>query len=199
LRRKGKVYEFRFHHILELTEPETVSAATPADHPAGSGSVGSPKLQDRLPDHRAAESRIRRRFKDRFVDELPPNQKGPQAPPIAELEPDARPVFTPAYRASPREIEEMKKQTFEGIAAGRVRVSDSQWGSGVLFVVKPDGSLRMCVDYRRLNKQTIKQRHPIPRIDDVLDKFSGAKVFSLLDLKAGYAQIKLHPNDMLLQ
>jgi hypothetical protein len=73
----------------------------------------------------------------------------------------------------------MKKQTYEGIAAGRIRPSNSPWGSGVLFVVKQDGSLRMCVDYRRLNKQTIKQRHPIPRIDDVLDRFNGAKVFSL--------------------
>ena len=72
----------------------------------------------------------------------------------------------------------MKKQTFEGIAAGRIRVSDSPYGSGVLFVVKSDGSLRMCVDYRRLKKQTIKQRHPVPRIDSLLDQFGNAKVFS---------------------
>jgi predicted aspartyl protease len=181
LRKGGKVYELRFNDISDLTDNVTDNS-TSAEH--------------RPSNHREAESRIRRRFQDRFVDELPPNQKGPQAPPIAELEPDARPVFTPAYRASPRERDEMLKQTFEGIAAGRVRNSTSPWGSGVLFVVKPDGSLRMCVDYRRLNKQTIKQRHPIPRIDDVLDKFSGAKVFSLLDLKAGYAQIRLHPDDI---
>ena len=65
---------------------------------------------------------------------------GRQAPEIAQLEPDSRPVYTPAYRASVREIVEMEKQVYEGIAAGSIRVSNSPYGSGVLFVVKPDGS-----------------------------------------------------------
>jgi hypothetical protein len=90
----------------------------------------------------------------------------------------------------------MEKQVSEGIAAGRIRVSNSPYGSGVLFVVKSDGSLRMCIDYRRLNKLTIKQRHPVPRIDDLLDSFGGATVFTLLDLKAGYNQVRMHPDDI---
>ena len=191
LRKGGKVYEFRVH--------SADSAVPSVDPAAGQSCVDSDQHADGTPapnQHQARIDRIRRDFADRFVTELPPHQAGPQAPELAQLEPDSRPPFTPAYRASPREIAEMKTQVFEGIAAGRIRVSDSPYGSGVLFVVKPDGSLRMCVDYRRLNKQTIKQRHPLPRIDDLLDQFGGAKVFSLLDLKAGYAQIRLHPNDI---
>ena len=172
----GQTYEFKIFSAVTNS-----SATAPAQAPS---------------EHMARADRVKAQYADRFVEELPGNQMGPQAPEIAQLEPDSRPVYTPAYRASPREIAEMEKQVYEGIAAGRIRVSNSPYGSGVLFVVKPDGSLRMCIDYRRLNRQTIKQRHPVPRIDDLLDRFGGATVFSLLDLKAGYAQIRLHPNDI---
>jgi RNase H-like domain found in reverse transcriptase/Reverse transcriptase (RNA-dependent DNA polymerase)/Integrase zinc binding domain/Chromo (CHRromatin Organisation MOdifier) domain/Integrase core domain/Aspartyl protease/Eukaryotic translation initiation factor 3 subunit G len=183
MRKGGKVYEFRVY--AAAASPVPVTSVGAVDRPDGTPS----EYQDRI-------DLIKREFADRFVTELPPNQAGPQAPEMAQTEPDSRPPFTPAYRASPRELAEMRKQTFEGIAAGRVRVSDSPYGSGVLFVVKSDGSLRMCVDYRRLNKQTVKQRHPIPRIDHLLDQFGNAKVFSLIDLKAGYAQVRLHPKDI---
>jgi hypothetical protein len=188
MRKGGKVYEFRVHSADPAASP--VAATTEAVNTNPDGTAAPPS------EHQARIDQIKREFADRFVTELPPNQAGPQAPEMAQTEPDSRPPFTPAYRASPRELAEMRKQTFEGIAAGRVRVSDSPYGSGVLFVVKSDGSLRMCVDYRRLNKQTIKQRHPIPRIDHLLDQFGNAKVFSLIDLKAGYAQVKLHPKDI---
>jgi RNase H-like domain found in reverse transcriptase/Reverse transcriptase (RNA-dependent DNA polymerase)/Integrase zinc binding domain/Chromo (CHRromatin Organisation MOdifier) domain/Aspartyl protease len=189
-RKGGKVYEFRVYSAdPSVASPVPAAAVSKAaDKPDGTAAPPS--------EHQARIDQIKREFADRFVTELPPDQAGPQAPEMAQTEPDSRPPFTPAYRASPRELAEMRKQTFEGIAAGRIRVSDSPYGSGVLFVVKSDGSLRMCVDYRRLNKQTIKQRHPIPRIDHLLDQFGNAKVFSLLDLKAGYAQIRLHPKDI---
>ena len=186
IRKGGKVYEFRVY----ATEPDAspVFAAATSAQPDGTNTQAAPC------EHHARIDHIKREFADRFVTELPPNQAGPQAPEMVQTEPDSRPPYTPAYRASPRELAEMKKQTFEGIAAGRIRVSDSPYGSGVLFVVKSDGSLRMCVDYRRLNKQTIKQRHPVPRIDSLLDQFGNAKVFSLIDLMAGYAQVRLHPS-----
>jgi hypothetical protein len=133
-----------------------------------------------------------------FLDgDLPPNQQGPLAPEeVIPLESGARPVYTSCYRASPREIAEMRKQVEEGMLAGRIRPSSSPYGSSVLFVSKPDGSLRMCVDYRRLNKQTVKNRYPLPRIDDLLDQFGGATVFSVIDLKAGYANVRLQESDI---
>ena len=185
LRKGGKVYEFK----ITASSVDVSSGQPTHDAPSDSEQHPTPNCESHI-------DRIRAEFADRFVTDLPPNQHGPQAPELAELEPGAKPTYTPSYRASPREIEEMKRQVEEGMAAGRIRVSNSPYGSGVLFVVKSDGSLRMCVDYRRLNKQTIKQRHPLPRIDDLLDQFGNSKVFSLLDLKAGYAQIRLHPNDV---
>ena len=144
IRKGGKVYEFRVY----ATEPDAspVFAAATSAQPDGTNTQAAPC------EHQARIDHIKREFADRFVTELPPNQAGPQAPEMVQTEPDSRPPYTPAYRASPRELAEMKKQTFEGIAAGRIRVSDSPYGSGVLFVVKSDGSLRMCVDYRRLNQ-----------------------------------------------
>jgi predicted aspartyl protease len=178
LRKGGKVYEF-------VLTPS--GDAKPQDADATSSAPNA--HQDRI-------SRLKAKFRDRFVDELPAGQKGPQAPVMITQEPGTQPVYTPPYRASPREIAEMRTQVSEGMAAGRIRVSNSPYGSSVLFVAKPDGSLRMCIDYRRLNKSTIKQRHPVPRIDDLLDQFGDAKVFSLIDLKAGYAQVRLHPDDI---
>jgi hypothetical protein len=99
-----------------------------------------------------------------------------------DLVPNAIPQSQPPYRHSFIEEEELKKQLEELIELGRISPSISPWGAPVLFVKKKDGSLRMCVDYHRLNKLTIKDSFTIPRIDDFLDILSGAKVFSKLDL-----------------
>ena len=79
---------------------------------------------------------------------------------------------------------------------GYIRPSSSPWGSPAIFVDKKDGSLRMCVDYRQLNDVTIKNKYPLPRIDDLFDQLSGAKVFSKIDLRAGYYQLKIKKEDI---
>ncbi|GJP42756.1 hypothetical protein CLOM_g2291 [Closterium sp. NIES-68] len=101
-------------------------------------------------------------------------------------EPGLKPTFRAPYRLSPTELTDMKKQIKYLLAKGLIRPSTSPYGAPVLFTPKPDGSLRMCIDYRALNKQTIKNRYPIPRIDDLLDQLRGATVFSKLDLRSGY-------------
>ncbi|GJP51917.1 hypothetical protein CLOM_g11045 [Closterium sp. NIES-68] len=106
-------------------------------------------------------------------------------------EPGSKPTFRAPYRLSPIELADMKKQIEYLIAKGLIRPSTSPYGAPVLFTPQPDGSLRMCIDYRALNKQTIKNKYPIPRIDDLLDQLRGATAFSKLDLRSGYWQIRM--------
>ncbi|KAJ9511970.1 hypothetical protein QJQ45_004424 [Haematococcus lacustris] len=112
------------------------------------------------------------------------------------LEPGAKPPFRPMYRMSPAELSEVEKQIKELLALGLIEPSSSPYGAPVLFVTKADGSLRMCIDYRALNKVTIKNKYPLPRIDQLIDRLHGATVFSSLDLQSGYHQIRITPEDV---
>ena len=91
----------------------------------------------------------------------------------------------------PEELVELKKQLSELEQAGFIRVSTSPWGAPALFVKKKDGTKRLVQDYRGLNKKTIKNKYPLPRINDLFDQLHGAKVFSKLDLRMGYHQIRV--------
>ncbi len=112
------------------------------------------------------------------------------------LEKGSQPVFRPMYRLSQAELAEVRRQLDEFLAKGHIEPSTSPYGSPVLFVQKKDGSLRMCLDFRALNKLTVKNRYPIPRIDDLLDQLRGARVFSSLDLQSGYHQIRISEEDI---
>jgi hypothetical protein len=95
----------------------------------------------------------------------------------------------------PKELAELKTQLQELLDKGYIRLSSSPWGCPALFVKKKDGSLRLCVDYRPLNAVTIKNKYPLLRIDVLFDQLAGAKVFSKIDLRSGYHQIKIRPCD----
>ena len=97
---------------------------------------------------------------------------------------------------APIEMKELKKQLDELLEKGFIRPSASPWGAPVLFVKKKDGTFRLCIDYRELNKVTIKNKYPLPRIDDLLDQLKGAKVFSKIDLRSGYHQLKVREEDI---
>ena len=90
----------------------------------------------------------------------------------------------------------MKKQLEELMDKGFIRPSASPWGCPAIFMKKKDGTLWMCVDYRPLNKVTVKNKYPLPRIDTLFDQLAGAKVFSKIDLRSGYHQIKIRPHDI---
>ena len=90
----------------------------------------------------------------------------------------------------------MKKQIQELEEKGYIRPSTSPWGAPVLFVKKKDGSMRMCVDYRALNAATIKNKYPLPRINDLFEQLKGARVFSKIDLRSGFHQLKIRPQDV---
>jgi hypothetical protein len=113
-------------------------------------------------------------------------------PPEREIEfsidliPGAEPVSVAPYRMSPLELKELKTQLEELIQKHFIRPSVSPWGAPVLLVKKKDSSMRLCIDYCQLNKVTIKNKYPLPRIDDLLDQLKGASVFSKIDLRSGY-------------
>jgi hypothetical protein len=118
-------------------------------------------------------------------------------PHAIELQPGATPPYQPPYRLSQAEREEVERQVADLLKKGFIQPSSSPFGAPVLFVPKADGSLRMCIDYRRCNRLTIPSRAcPIPRVADLLDQLSGAKVFSALDLASGYHQIRIRPEDV---
>src|SRR6185295_10640362 len=97
---------------------------------------------------------------------------------------------------SPVELDELKKQIEEALANGQIRPSKSPFGAPVLFVKKKDGSMRMCIDYRGLNRITIKNKYPLPRVDELFDRLLGAKYFSKIDLRSGYHQLRIYPDDI---
>ncbi|CAH9086342.1 unnamed protein product [Cuscuta europaea] len=115
---------------------------------------------------------------------------------VIEVEPSTKPISIPPYRMAPAELNELKTQLQELLDNGFIRPSHYPWGAPVLFVKKKDGTLRMCIDYRQLNKVTIKNRYPLPRIDDLFDQLRGAMVFSKIDLRSGYHQLKRKEDDI---
>ncbi|WJX78764.1 hypothetical protein P8452_61951 [Trifolium repens] len=113
-----------------------------------------------------------------------------------DLQPGTGPISESAYRMAPAELVELKGQIEDLLEKGFIRPSVSPWGAPVLLVKKKDGKSRLCVDYRKLNKVTIKNRYPLPRIDDLMDQLRGASVFSKIDLKSGYHQIRVRDEDI---
>ena len=125
---------------------------------------------------------------------LPPDRSGHVH--RIELEPGHSPPSKPTYRLSYEEQRELKIQLLDLLEKGFIQPSKSPFGAPILFVKKKDGKLRMCIDYRALNQITIKNRCPLPRIDDLLDRLQGAKYFTCLDLRSGYHQVLVHPDDV---
>jgi hypothetical protein len=135
-------------------------------------------------------------YPDVFPDELPGMPPDRDIEFTIELQPGTAPISKRPYRMPPAELAELKKQLQELLDKGFIRPSTSPWGCPALFVKKKDKSLRLCVDYRPLNAVTIKNKYPLPRIDVLFDPLVGAKVFSKIDLRSGYHQIKIRANDI---
>ncbi|KAL0560205.1 hypothetical protein IC582_000605 [Cucumis melo] len=137
-----------------------------------------------------------RDYPDVFPEELqglPPHREVEFA---IELEPGTIPISRAPYRMAPAELKELKVQLQELLDKGFIRPSVSPWGAPVLFVKKKDGSMRLCIDYRELNKVTVKNRYPLPKIDDLFDQLQGATVFSKIDLRSGYHQLRIKDGDL---
>src|SRR3954467_14067087 len=137
-----------------------------------------------------------RDFPDVFPEELPGMPPDRAVEFIVDLIPGTAPISRRPYKMAPRELAELKIQLEALLAKGFIRPSSSPWGCPVLFVTKKDGTERMCVDYRPLNLATIKNKYPLPRINDLYDQLAGSAVFSKMDLRLGYHQIRIRKEDI---
>jgi hypothetical protein len=115
---------------------------------------------------------------------------------VIELVPGTPLIFRRPYRMAANKLAELKEQLQELLDRGYIHPSASPWGSPVIFVPKKDGTQRICVDYRSLNEVTIKNKYPLPRIDNLFDQLKGACVFSKIDLQFGYHQLKIQASDI---
>ena len=182
--RKG--YMNMYH--VSVTKVNDMSDSDDACAPPASASVPPASallVSDILEDYRQVFSSPTR---------LPPQRPGTHAIPLED--PNALPPFKPVYRLSRPEQAQCMEQIKALLERGHIEPSSSPYGTPVLFIQKKDGSLRICVDYRALKKQIVKNRYPLPRIDDLLDGCQGACIFSSLDLTSGYHQIRIRDEDI---
>lgn len=125
----------------------------------------------------------------------------PGVPPEREVEfsidlaSETAPISRTPYRMALAELKELKEQLQELLDKGLIRPSVSPWGAPVLFVKKKDGLMRLCIDHRELNRVTIKNKYPLPRIDDLFDQLQGACYFSKIDPRSGYHQLRVKKED----
>nr|GEY43607.1 hypothetical protein [Tanacetum cinerariifolium] len=148
-------------------------------------------LEDKSEGKQLKDVPIVRDFLEVFLEDLPGL---PPARPVEfqiDLIPGAAPVARALYRLAPSEMKELSEQLQELSDKGFIRPSSSPLGAPVLFVKKKDGSFRMCIDYRELNKLTVKNRFPLPRIDDLFDQLQGSSIYSKIDLRSSYHQLRV--------
>jgi hypothetical protein len=150
--------------------------------------------------HLDAASTLDIRTVSKFLDVFP--EEFPGIPPDHEIEfviklvPGTAPIFMRPYRMTANQLAELKEQLQEFLDKGYIRPSASPSGAPVIFVPKKDGMQRMCVDYHSLNEVTIKNKYPLPRIGDLFDQLKEACVFSKIDLRSGYHQLKIIASDI---
>ena len=139
---------------------------------------------------------IVREFPNVFPEELPGIPLEREVDLSIRIVPGTAPVSRAPYRMAPAKLKELKVQLQELLDKGFIQPSVSPWGAPVLFVKKKDGTLRMCIDYQQINKVTVKNKYPLPRIEDLFYQLKGAGVFSKIDLRSGYYQLRVKEVDV---
>jgi hypothetical protein len=135
-------------------------------------------------------------FPDVFPEELPGMPPDRDIEFVIELKPGTTPIYKTPYRMATPDLAELKEHIKELLEKGFIRPSSSPWGAPVIFVPKKDGTQRLCMDYPAMNEVTVKNKYPLPRIDDLFDQLCGACVFSNIDLRSGYHQLKIRECDI---
>ncbi|GJS35200.1 putative reverse transcriptase domain-containing protein [Tanacetum coccineum] len=158
--------------------------------------ISTKKEEDKLEGKQLKDVPIVQDFSEVFPEDLPGL---PLARPVEfqiDLIPGATPLARAPYRLAPSEMKELSEQLQELSDKGFIRPSSSPWEAPVLFVKNKDGSFRMCINYRELNKLTVKNRYPLPRIDDLFDQLQGSSIYSKIDLRSGYHQLRVREQDI---
>ncbi|GJY50913.1 putative reverse transcriptase domain-containing protein [Tanacetum coccineum] len=158
--------------------------------------VTSKKAEDKSEERRLEDVPIVREFPEVFPEDLPGLPPARQVEFQIDLVPGAAPVARAPYRLAPAEMQELSAQLQELSDRGFIRPSSSPWGAPFLFVKKKDSSFLMCIHYRELNKLTVKNRYPLPRIDDLFDQLQGSRVYSKINLRSSYHQLRVHKEDI---
>ncbi|GJU20469.1 putative reverse transcriptase domain-containing protein [Tanacetum coccineum] len=158
--------------------------------------VTAKEVEDKSEKKRLEDIPIVQDFLEVFPEDLPGLPPTRQVEFQIDLVPGAAPVAQAPYRLAPSEMKELSEQLKELSDKGFIRPSSSPWGAPVLFVKNKDGSFRMCIDYRELNKLTVKNRYPLPGIDDLFDQLQGSSVYSKIDLRSGYHQLRVREEDI---
>ncbi|GJX45647.1 putative reverse transcriptase domain-containing protein [Tanacetum coccineum] len=158
--------------------------------------VTTNEVEDKSEKKQLEECTIVGDFRKVFPEDLPGLPPTRQVEFQIHLIPGVAPVARAPYRLTPSKMKELLEQLKELSDKGFIRPSSSPWGAPVLFVKKKDGSFWMCIDYRELNKLTVKNRYPLPRIDDLFDQLQGSSVYSMIDLRSGYHQLRVREEDI---
>jgi hypothetical protein len=177
--------------MVTLTSPQGERIEVNVSMPATAETMVN-QLEEKSLEH----IRIVYEYPDVFPEELPGMPPDRDIEFSIELLPGTTPISKRAYRMDVKDLIELKKQTEELLEKGFIRPSSSPWGAPVLFVNKKDGSRRMCVDYRSLNEVTIKNKYLLPLIEDLFDQMRGATIFSKIDLRSSYHQLKIRTEDI---
>ncbi|GKC15173.1 putative reverse transcriptase domain-containing protein [Tanacetum coccineum] len=185
-------YEARLHIISYTKIQEYMLKGCPVFL----ANVNTKETEDKSEKKRLEDVPIVQDFPDVFPEDFPGLPPTRQVEFQIDLIPGAAPVARAPYRLAPSKMKELSEQLKELSDKGFIRPSSSPWGAPVLFVKKKDGSFRMCIDYRELNKLTVKNRYPLPRIDDLFDQLQGSSVYSKIDLRLGYHQLRVREEDI---
>nr|GFA46317.1 putative reverse transcriptase domain-containing protein [Tanacetum cinerariifolium] len=158
--------------------------------------ITTKEVEDKSEKKQLEDVPIVRNFPEVFPEDLPGIPPTRLVEFQIDLVPGAAPITRAPYRLAPSEMKELAEQLKELSDKGFIRPSSSPWGAPVLFVKKKDGSFRMCINYQELNKLTVKNRYPLPRIDDSFDQLQGSSVYSKIDLRSGYHQLRVREEDI---
>jgi hypothetical protein len=176
---------------IKLTTPEGKELEFVAEPVVTTKGVANHVKVNKLDASQGPEVPVVSGFPVVFPEELPGMPPDRDIEFVIELMPGTAPIHKSPYRMATPELAKLKEHIKELLEKGFIHPNSSSWGAPVIFVLKKDGTQRLCVDYHALNKVTIKNKYPLPSIDDLFDQLSGACVFSKIDLRLGYHQLRI--------
>jgi hypothetical protein len=181
---------------VKLTTPDGKELEFVAEPIVTAKGVANRAKVNQLDVSQASEVPVVNEFPDVFPEELPGMLPDRDIGFVIELKPGTAPIYKTPFRMTTQELAELKEHIKELLEKGFICSSSSPWGAPMIFVPKKDDTQRLCVDYRALNEVTIKNKYPLPRIDDLFDQLCGVCVFSMVDLQLEYHQLKVRECDI---